>query len=57
MKDNLLPCPFCSSQPEWINEAKADSHWYIRCPHCRIVMKADRRDKVIGMWNTRKLEK
>jgi hypothetical protein len=53
-ESNLLPCPFCHSQPEWINEALADSHFYIRCPHCHIVMKEDRKDKVIGMWNTRK---
>lgn len=51
--DNLLPCPFCGTQPEWINEAIADDHFYIRCPNCHIVMKEDRRDKVIGMWNTR----
>lgn len=51
--DNLLPCPFCGSQPEWINEALADSHYYIRCPHCHIVMKEDRRDKAIGIWNYR----
>jgi Lar family restriction alleviation protein len=49
----LIPCPFCGSDPEWINEALADSHFYIRCSHCRFVMKEDRRDKVIGMWNTR----
>ena len=49
----LQPCPFCSSEPEWINETLSDSHFYIKCPHCHIVMKEDRRDKVIGMWNTR----
>jgi hypothetical protein len=50
----LLPCPFCGTEPEWINEAVPDGHYYIRCPHCHIVMKEDRRDKVVGMWNTRK---
>lgn len=49
----LMPCPFCASSPEWINEAIPDSHYYIRCPNCHIVMKEDRRDKVIGMWNNR----
>lgn len=52
-KYNLLPCPFCGSSPEWINEAIADSHYYIKCPNCHIIMKEDRRDKVIGMWNNR----
>ena len=51
--ETLLPCPFCGTQPEWINEALADSHYYIRCPFCHIAMKEDRRDKVIGMWNNR----
>lgn len=51
---NLLPCPFCGSQPEWINEVLADSHFYIKCQNCHIIMKEDRRDKVIGMWNNRK---
>jgi Zn-finger protein len=50
---SLLPCPFCESQPEWINKATSDGHFYIRCPHCHIVMKEDRRDKVKGMWNRR----
>jgi Lar family restriction alleviation protein len=51
--ENLLPCPFCGTQPEWINEALSDSHYYIKCPHCQFVMKQDRRDKVIGFWNNR----
>lgn len=50
---NLLPCPFCGTDPEWINEALADDHFYLRCPHCQYVMKQDRRDKVIGFWNRR----
>lgn len=50
---DLLPCPFCGAQPEWVNEALADSHYYIRCPHCQFIMKQDRRDKVIGFWNNR----
>lgn len=52
-KDHLLPCPFCNTQPEWINQALADSHYYIRCPHCQFTMRQDRRDKVIGFWNRR----
>lgn len=52
-ESNLLPCPFCGSQPEWINEALEDSHFYIKCPECKFVMKRDRRDKVIGYWNNR----
>lgn len=51
--ENLLPCPFCGTQPEWINEAIPDAHYYIRCPNCHITMKEDRRDKVIGFWNNR----
>jgi hypothetical protein len=53
----LLPCPFCNDIPSWINEANGDSHYYIKCFTCGIVMKADRRDKVIGIWNTRKRDK
>lgn len=49
----LQPCPFCGFDPEWIKEALSDGHYYIRCPHCRFVMREDRRDKVIGMWNRR----
>lgn len=53
MASKLLPCPFCGSEPMWINETLADSHYYIKCPTCQIIMKADRRDKAIGLWNTR----
>lgn len=49
----LSPCPLCGSDPEWINQALADSHFYIKCPHCHIVVKEDRRDKAIGIWNRR----
>jgi hypothetical protein len=52
----LLPCPFCGSAPEWINEAKQDSHYHIHCPHCQFTIKQDRRDKVIGFWNNRAVE-
>lgn len=52
-KDHLLPCPFCNTQPEWVNQALADSHFYIKCPHCQFTMKQDRKDKVIGFWNRR----
>ena len=51
--ENLLPCPFCETQPIWINETLSDGHYYIKCPHCQFTMKQDRRDKVIGFWNTR----
>jgi Lar family restriction alleviation protein len=51
--DRLLDCPFCGSRPIWINETIPDGHYYIKCPHCHIIMKEDRRDKVIGMWNRR----
>lgn len=54
-QENLLPCPFCGEQPEWINQIIHDSHFYIRCPNgeCHITIKADRRDKAIGFWNRR----
>ena len=48
-----LPCPFCGETPHWANEAMSDSHYYIRCITCQVIIKADRRDKVIGLWNTR----
>jgi len=54
--EGLLPCPFCNSQPEWINETIGDGHYYIRCSngHCHVTIKEDRRDKAIGWWNNRK---
>jgi hypothetical protein len=52
-ESELSPCPFCGTEPEWINETLPDGHYYIRCPHCHIVMKEDRRDKAKGMWNRR----
>lgn len=48
-----LPCPFCGSPAEWTKMALADGHWYLRCYQCQYEIKADRRDKVIGFWNTR----
>lgn len=51
--EQIDACPFCGTQPEWIKMALADSHWYLYCHECRFEMKADRRDKVIGMWNRR----
>lgn len=53
----LLPCPFCGSEPIWVNEAIADSHYYIKCPNCKFVIVQDRRDKVIGFWNSRTVNK
>lgn len=49
----LLPCPFCNENPMWVNEAIPDSHFHIRCIPCGFTIKADRRNKAVGMWNTR----
>lgn len=54
--DNRLPCPFCGNQPSWYGEALEDDHFYIKCDTCQFVIKADRRDKVIGIWNNRILK-
>lgn len=55
MKTELKPCPFCGSNAGWVNEALADGHFYIRCENgfCSVTIKADRRDKAVGLWNAR----
>lgn len=50
---NLLPCPFCDTEPIWIHQAHPSGLPGIKCPHCNIVMKEDRIDKTVGMWNKR----
>lgn len=54
-KEGLLACPFCGEAAEWINKSLGDNHWYIRCSngHCRVTIKADRKDKAEGLWNQR----
>lgn len=56
---DLLPCPFCGGKPRddvWIGPIPDTGHWYIKCGHCGCNMKHDRRDKVISIWNHRKIE-
>lgn len=50
---HISGCAFCGNLPTWINEAIPDSHYYLKCEECQFVMKADRRDKVVAMWNRR----
>ena len=47
-------CPCCGSTP--IYGAFPNSRHKIKCTDCGLEMTQDRRDKVIGMWNERKLE-
>lgn len=53
MQSNIKPCPFCGTQPEWYGEAISDGHYTLRCPNCHCMIREDRRDKTIGMWNNR----
>ena len=55
MKDKtpLLPCPFCGTEPIWFGEIIKNSQYSLKCPECQIIMTDDRRDKVVGRWNTR----
>lgn len=50
--NNLLPCPFCGTQPVWAGLAKH----LIKCPECDFVMAQDQKDKVIGRWNQRRYQ-
>lgn len=55
-RDNgILPCPFCGS-PEGDNVILGYEYpnFRIACVPCSVVMRHDRKDKVIGHWNNRK---
>ncbi|OQB12814.1 MAG: hypothetical protein BWY15_02108 [Firmicutes bacterium ADurb.Bin193] len=52
-QSNIKPCPFCGTQPEWYGEAISDGHYALRCPNCHCMIREDRRDKTIGIWNNR----
>lgn len=53
--NNIYPCPFCGGEEGdqvFLGHVEP-AHWQIVCCYCNIKMKHDRRDKVIGIWNTR----
>jgi len=49
----LLSCPFCGTKPEWVHKVHPSGVPGIKCPHCQFILKSDRRDKVIALWNHR----
>lgn len=51
--NDLLPCPFCNTAPEWIGILHPDARFRLRCFNCRYFLIDDRRDKVVSLWNSR----
>lgn len=57
LTNNIEPCPFCGGtegEQVFLGRTEPD-HFQITCICCSIKMKHDRKDKVIGIWNNRKL--
>ena len=51
--NDLLPCPFCNTAPEWIGIVHPDARFRLKCFNCRFLLIDDRRDKVVSLWNSR----
>lgn len=53
---DLLPCPFCGTEPRLIDGRDNEVGYFVRCEYCRIdypssVLNAA--EKAIALWNTR----
>jgi Lar family restriction alleviation protein len=52
-ENNLKPCPFCGNKPIVVHKVHPSGVPGIKCIPCNYIIKADREDKVAGMWNSR----
>jgi hypothetical protein len=58
LREALLPCPFCGSEPEGpFPGDRLDSFYEARCGHpdCAIAMEADTAEQIVERWNRRAL--
>ena len=47
----ILPCPLCGNRDIYFGQLPPE--FFIKCIPCGLIVKQDRRDKVVGIWDQR----